>query len=85
MGDASDLLELAQRKDRACAKKYTDPLEERIHQLEDSIRFLLSFAPTDCPSGLDPTFYHTLSYEGDKALQDRIDNIKSLLTQRGDV
>ena len=40
MGDASDLLELAARKDRACAKQYTDPLEKRIQQLTDELQWL---------------------------------------------
>jgi len=46
----------------------------------EDLRLLLSFAPKDVPEGLDPTFYHTLSYDGDAKLQKDIDRIKSILT-----
>ena len=51
--------------------KYSDARE-----LEGDVKFLLNFAPKDCPEGLDPTFYHTGSYRGDKQLQDRIDQLR---------
>jgi hypothetical protein len=50
----------------------------RIAELEEAVKLLLSFAPKDCPEGLDPTFYHTLTYAGDRELQDRIDTIRAL-------
>ena len=47
------------------------------NKLKQDIKFLLSFAPVDePPKGLDPTFYHTLSYKGDLALWERIEGIK---------
>jgi hypothetical protein len=54
-------------------------LLDRIDELEASVKFLLSFAPTDTvvPKGLDPTFYHTLSSEGDQKLANRINKIKA--------
>ena len=51
--------------------------------VEDA-KLLLSFAPKDCPKGLGPTFYHTLSYEGDKELQVRIDRIREAVEQADD-
>lgn len=50
----------------------------------EDARFLLSFAPKDCPEGLDPTLYHTLTYEGDKKLQDRIDSLRAMLSAQGE-
>ena len=52
---------------------------DRIAELEASVKFLLSFAPKDTvvPKGLDPTFYHTLSSEGDQKLANRINKIKA--------
>ena len=46
------------------------------------LRLLLSFAPEDCPEGLDPTFYHTLTYEGDRALQDRVDAVRGIAQEQ---
>jgi len=48
--------------------------------IKNDIKFLLSFAPReepeDLPRGLDPTFYFTLSYEGDMEIAKRIKNIE---------
>ena len=43
------------------------------------VRALKNFYPFkgDLPKGMDPTFYQTLSYEGDKELLDKFDEIKS--------
>lgn len=46
----------------------------------DDLQLLLSFAPKDAPKGLDPTFYHTLSYDGDVKLQQGIERIKAKLS-----
>ena len=48
----------------------------------DDLKLLLSFAPEDVPKGLDPTFYHTLTYEGDTKLQAGINRIKSKLSEK---
>ena len=49
----------------------------------DDIKLLLSFAPKDCPEGLDPTFYNTLTYEGDRSIQDRIEAIQKAIGEVG--
>jgi len=54
-----------------------------ISELAADVRFLLNFAPMDCPKSLDPTCYHTLSYDGDKKLQDRIDKIRTSIPPKG--
>ena len=50
-------------------------------QLEKDIEFLLSFAPVekaeDVPEGLAPMFYFSGTYEGDVAIANRIEEIKS--------
>ena len=48
----------------------------RIKQQEADIKFLLSFAPDEPSPGLDPTFYHTLTHDGDMELSERIKNIR---------
>ena len=45
----------------------------------DDLQVLLSFAPKDVPEGLDPTFYHTLTYDGDATLQASIDRVRAAL------
>ncbi|MEE9541171.1 MAG: hypothetical protein V3V85_06730 [Candidatus Thorarchaeota archaeon] len=47
----------------------------------EAVKFLLSFAPDKPPKGLDPTFYHTLSYGGDAELYERVEEIKTLFDQ----
>lgn len=49
---------------------------DKITALEADIKVLLSFAPDKPPEGLDPTFYHTLTYEGDLEIWKRIQKIK---------
>jgi len=46
---------------------------------KEDVEFLLSFVPTwalEVEEGLFPTFYGTLSYEGDLKVKKRIDLIK---------
>jgi len=49
------------------------------------VLFLLSFCPSDLPNevpeGLDPTFYHTLNYEGDVKIAERLQRIRLLETE----
>ena len=49
------------------------------------VLFLLSFAPKEkpeeVPKGLDPTFYHTLSYEGDVKMAEMLQQISLLKTE----
>lgn len=48
------------------------------------VLFLLSFCPdnlpNEVPEGLDPTFYHTLTYEGDVKIAERLQKIWLLTT-----
>lgn len=60
----------------SCPKHPMNRLKLDLEQARRDIMFLLSFAPKDVPDGLDPTFYFTLSYEGDKALHARIAEIR---------
>jgi len=44
----------------------------------DDMQYMYSLLPDwtkEVPKGLDPTFYGTLSYEGDKLVKIRIENI----------
>lgn len=48
---------------------------------ESEVRMILNFLPKgDVPKGLSPTFYHTLSYEGDLAIQDAVNELRDKLT-----
>jgi hypothetical protein len=49
--------------------------------LEDTeVRIILNLLPKgDVPEGLDPTFYHTLSYDGDMKLQKAVDKLREKL------
>ena len=51
-------------------------LREQVRVLAEHIRFLFSLVPDwarAVPEGLDPTFYGTLSAEGDRAVKARVD------------
>jgi len=52
--------------------------------LEDNeIQLILNLLPSgDIPKGLDPTFYHTLSYEGDVKLQVLVDELRNKLEDK---
>ena len=65
------------------ADMYIQDLTKQLSARDEAIKLLLSFAPKDCPEGLDPTFYFTLTYAGDKEIQDRIDGIRAALPQEG--
>ena len=49
---------------------------------DDEINLILNLLLSigTVPEGLDPTFYHTLSYEGDCKLKDIADGLKDKLT-----
>ena len=54
--------------------------DKRIEELESALRVTLSFCPSGyVPSGLDPTFYHTLNYEKEVELHIRLDAAMELL------
>ncbi len=58
-------------------------MKQQVEALKADCRFLLGFAPKDVPTKLDPTFYHTLTYEGDVQLQERVDRIRQATAQQG--
>jgi hypothetical protein len=48
--------------------------------LQDDIKFLLSLIPDsyrEVPKDLPPMFYHTLSYEGDLRIRDKLKEIEN--------
>jgi hypothetical protein len=48
--------------------------------IKHDISLMLSFLPKgDVPKGLDPTFYRTLTYEGDIELQKSVDSLRKKL------
>lgn len=48
---------------------------------DDEIRLILSLLRTEeVPEGLDPTFYLTLTYEGDVKLHNRMTDLRDRLT-----
>ena len=56
-----------------------EALEQSQLVSQSDLALLLSFAPKDTPEGLFPTFYHTLTYEGDKAITDRLAELRKNL------
>jgi len=59
-----------------------DALFEKNKKLKDDLKFAMSFAPKEkATKGLDPTFYFTSTYEGDKRLDDRLDQIRKELAE----
>lgn len=47
---------------------------------DDEITLILNLLPKgDVPKGLDPTFYHTLTYDGDLAVQKTADSLRERL------
>lgn len=48
----------------------------------EDVKFLLSFCPEgETPKGLDPMFYFSLTYEGDKEIEKRLIRIRNLLPE----
>ena len=61
--------------------KLADALADR-DALASDVEFLLSFVPAwakDVPDGLGPTFYGTLSADGDREVKARVDAIRAAL------
>ena len=57
-------------------------LEGEIINLKSALNHCLPHVERlfqDIPDGLDPSFYHTLSYEGDMMEKEKIDSFKRLL------
>ena len=61
--------------------------EAKLERVKADARFLLQFVPNwaeNMLKGLDPTFYGTLTYEGDMEIKTRIDSIRALLEKSDD-
>lgn len=62
-----------------------EKLQEQNKILIEALEFLLPIGeqmfPKDIPSGLSPMFYHTLSYDGDMKVRERLDNIANFLAK----
>jgi len=55
-------------------------LIDRVKKLTKALELALSFCPKGpVPKDLGPMFYHTLNYEDEVKLQDRIDNARKAL------
>ena len=64
------------------AKNETTVSNSRLIDGLEAIAFLLTLVPEwalNMEKGLDPTYYGTGSYEGDKKVHDRVMEIKGLL------
>ena len=61
---------------RSLAEQELAKLREDAEKMKLYIKFLLTFAPKgEVPKGLAPMFYHTLDYEKEVELQNRINEI----------
>lgn len=59
-----------------------DTLESQLKVATDAATLGLSFAPKGpVPPGLDPTFYHTLNYQSEVELQNKIDAAREALAK----
>jgi len=60
--------------------------QDNIAQIEElsneEIKLLVSFIPDKPVAGLDPTFYHTLTYKGDLELYIKLEIIRNKLTRK---
>lgn len=58
-------------------------LEAQLKEAEEHLALALSFAPKGpVPEGLAPMFYHTLEYESELKLQERIDAAREYLRKK---
>jgi hypothetical protein len=55
--------------------------EQELDQLQKDLKLLLSFAPAQSPTEVEPglggMFYITLSYEGDVKIAERVEEIRN--------
>jgi hypothetical protein len=69
-------------KDITKLEEENERLRDKNKKLVSDLKFAMSFAPKEkATKGLDPTFYFTLSYEGDKKLDERIEQINQTLKE----
>ena len=61
--------------------------EQLKQQLKEAVKAIEYLYPNidkmfkDIPEGLSPMFYHTLSYDGDMKVRERLDNIANFLAK----
>ena len=67
--------------DEVCTTLYAIPDTHRVVSVED-LKLLLSFAPGEIPKGLDPTFYFTLTQDGDERIGSQIARIRAIIEDK---
>jgi len=60
---------------------YAIPDTHRVVSVED-LRLLLSFAPGEIPKSLDPTFYFTLTKDGDARIGGQLARIRAIIEDK---
>lgn len=73
--------ELYRRELESACQRYNS-LKADYDELKSHLALALSFAPKGpVPEGLAPMFYHTLNYEDECKLQERIDKARQVLAE----
>lgn len=79
MSKVADIREFVERNPELPLEDHRTLLAE-IDRMRDIAKLGLSFAPRgSVEPGLAPMFYHTLTFEGDAKLQERIDEARKAL------
>lgn len=60
---------------------YAIPDTHRVVSVDD-LKLLLSFAPGEIPKGLDPTFYFTLTQDGDARIGGQLARIRAIIEDK---
>lgn len=77
-----DLLILNERYEEL--EKENEQLKQQLKEAVKAIEYLypnIDKMFKDIPEGLSPMFYHTLSYDGDMKVRERLDNIANFLAK----
>lgn len=77
-----DLLILNERCEEL--EKENEQLKQQLKEVVKAIEYLYPNVDKmfkDIPEGLSPMFYHTLSYDGDMKVRERLDNIANFLAK----
>lgn len=77
-----DLLILNERYEEL--GKENEQLKQQLTEAVKAIEYLypnIDKMFKDIPEGLSPMFYHTLSYDGDMKVRERLDNIANFLAK----
>lgn len=65
-------------------RKENEQLKQQLAEAVKAIEYLYPNVDgmfKDIPEGLSPMFYHTLSYDGDMKVRERLDNIANFLAK----